>query len=204
MVSTVKMAGGGGTISPVAGTAQEVLDRSKTAWGAWGTAVKGGRSRDWSMTGLSCYKVSSTGLSIDQAETQFDAISGGTSNWPLPLSTSMVLTLNTGGPGARRRGRTYLGGFGTGAMGTTNAESGRFLTALCLAEAQYWAGLLNALDAANGPNTSALNPVVISNTSSPPAAFTITSVRAGNVPDVQRRRTADQVEAFQTVAVVPG
>lgn len=115
----------------------------------------------------------------------------------------MVVTLLTGAPGARRRGRSYLGGFVVGAMDNSTLRRGYFVPGVRNSEGTAFAGFLSAInDAAATSDGRQHGACVVSNASSPPSARWITQVRVGDVPDVQRRRSASQIESYATTDVV--
>ena len=203
MVTTVKM--GRGSTAPtgsIGATAEEIATATIASINTWLTSLSGTRIVGWTGTGVDYYLVGSNGLAYQQASRGVTAPAGNLSAAALPLETAMVLTLLTGGPGARRRGRTYMGGFSTAVMSAVATERGKFIATQALAQANHFKTLLQGLTTACASLTGgALVPVVVSNASTPPSGYTITSIRVGDVPDVQRRRTDSQVESFQSVAV---
>jgi hypothetical protein len=193
MVTTVRLAQGTpNPTGPLSASAAQVAAAAAPHFDTWRTAVASRRIAQWQPLDLTVYRISGTGLADDQATAVVNTGAGTGTGAALPLETSLVISLLTGAPGARRRGRTYLGGFLASMMSSVSTERGRFQASSVTAELTAFEGLLTGLRGLSQSVPGALLPVVVSGATTPPSAFTITQVRCDDVPDVQRRRTKDQ------------
>lgn len=117
----------------------------------------------------------------------------GTSTSIHPYPTSVVCTLQTALAGRRHRGRFYWPG-----LGLTIAGNGRIGGTDVGNMAVAFADLLERIgEYAGGPDP--LRPAVVSTVGD--EVTPVTSVRVGDVPDTQRRRRNNLVEAYQTAPV---
>lgn len=118
------------------------------------------------------------------------ATGAGTATGSNPLQVAMVVTLLTGSAGRRNRGRMYLP-----ATGVVMVDH-MFSSARVDAAAQGVRDLLAGL----GSETPPKPPVVVSTAGS--SAKPITSVRADNKPDIQRRRANKLIETHSLTVVL--
>lgn len=125
---------------------------------------------------------------------------GSSSAALLPLEVAAVATFDTYRTGPKGRGRFYVPGITTGALGTQGRWSTDFQGNL----AENTAGLLSDI-ALESPTPTALHirPVVTG-----PSGFNrysvIKQVRSGSVPDAQRRRRNRVAETYVPAEVVYG
>lgn len=158
------------------------------------------------LTGLNPSGVTVTGCRFEardlngELENVAEALRGtpvvGTSSTVHPLQTSIVLSLRTTDSTARGKGRLYWPALGI-ALDSSTARFGslgvdNFLTAMNA----YLAGVETAIEGVGGMTTAAL--AVWSR--STPKVSPVVSLRAGNVPDVQRRRRDKVTETYLTQA----
>lgn len=114
---------------------------------------------------------------------------------PLPNQCCLVVTLMTGRPGRRYRGRIYLPFIGAA------LTSGQLTSAQCTTYANAVAGHLSAVKDANGTGGfQPANPAVMSSVVS--ALTPITQVRVDSKIDIQRRRAEKQVASFSATGAV--
>lgn len=109
-----------------------------------------------------------------------------------PLQSSCVITLQTATPGGRGRGRVYWP-----ALNYANTATGRFSTSNLLALLTDFAQFANAIEAIPDPD---FLPHLAVRSVVDHQCRLITTLRAGNVPDTQRRRRDALIETYQAVA----
>ena len=123
----------------------------------------------------------------------------GTSAVNHPMQTSIVLSLRSTDSTARGKGRLYWPGIGIAMVTATlrfNATVvGDYLTNMNA----YLASIRTAVRSVGGMTTASL--AVWSRTT--PKTEPVVSLRAGDVPDVQRRRRDKLVETYVSAAVAP-
>lgn len=120
----------------------------------------------------------------------------GTSSTIHPLQTSIVLSLRSTDSTARGKGRLYWPALGMAMDASTARFSASGVDNFLTAMNTYLGDIEEAIQAVGGMTTAALS--VWSRTT--PKTSVVTSLRAGNVPDVQRRRRDKVVEAYLTQA----
>jgi hypothetical protein len=117
----------------------------------------------------------------------------GTDTVSLPWEVALAMTLESGRRGAANRGRTYLGPFGTGIL----AGAGNFDPTKVQALATAFAGgVVHAINAGTGCDVHVVSKFW--NDSIP-----VSSVRAGVVPDSQRRRRQAVPENYGASVATP-
>lgn len=123
----------------------------------------------------------------------------GSSATPHPFQTAIVLSLLTGQAGASGKGRLYFPATGipltAGTLRITSTAQGDFLTGMnsWLAQVRAQVRLVGGWSAASlgvWSRTQASSRVVL-------------TVRAGDVPDTQRRRRDSVSEGYTSAAVAP-
>jgi hypothetical protein len=132
-----------------------------------------------------------TGRTSTAAQATFAPNTGGIDNAHLPSEVALAVTLNTGIPGRRNRGRVFLGGLSTSLVDQT---TGRCKSARAATIAQAVAKFLQASRDQTG-DIDAFRAVVYSRVGQ--VTSPITRVTVGDVMDVQRRRRASLVEVRQ-------
>lgn len=129
------------------------------------------------LTKVSVYHYAAGGSQASGQAEQAVNIPGTRATPGSPLSTSVVVTTLTGAPGRSNRGRMYLPFVGLMGLDGRLADP---------TAAQRMAQAVAAFLGAIRGDGDGFTPVVVSTTHT--AAKTITSVRADDVPDSQRRR----------------
>lgn len=163
-----------------AGSAQVVADAVVAAWPTFlndpAGPPAGGLSVGTTYTDVGAYILDAGGRSVAQAAAAFPPNVTGLSGTSLPLQLAMAVSLSTELAGRRGKGRVYLGGLAPTSLGAL----GRFQPDFCDGVAESFANFVTALAAAGH------QLVVASQTAN--QANPVTTVRVGDVPDVQRRR----------------
>lgn len=119
----------------------------------------------------------------------------------LPYEVAMALSLGTALRGPRHRGRIYLGPFTSGVMAGVNLSGGTNTPAAAAADGLF-SGVQNEIAHAFGADfvdpvrlTTGVRLNVLSQKFG--ESYAVTGVRAGAVPDSQRRRRRAQLESYQ-------
>jgi len=152
------------------------------------TALTSMMSEAMSINRVDVYEYGETGPAIAQGVAQFSWSGTGTIRGP--LSTCCVIRHDTAVVGRSFRGRTYWP-----AAGVTISTGGKL--SLVGGVATEFAELLN--DIAGASPDPLTVPVVYSPTRN--QVTSVTTVRAGDAPDTQRRRDDGLAEIFQTATV---
>lgn len=161
-----------------------VLDGGETDY----TSLTAMMSEAMSLTGVQVYEFGDSGPAVAQGIATYNWSGVGTIRGP--LSTCCVIRHDTTVVGRSFRGRTYWP-----AAGTTITTGGKL--ALLTGVATEFAELLNDIAAAS-PDPLTV-PVVYSPTRD--LLTPVSTVRAGDAPDTQRRRDDGLAEIFQTATV---
>lgn len=182
-----------------------IQDHANTIRDAWlgflttayvGSSVQSVLSASTLYTDVKLYDIDPvTAKTTDLAQAVFTAAARGTSTTVLPNQVALAVTLDTGQPGRTKRGRLYLGGFGSGLLETA---SGRLKATEANTIAQAFADFLQK-SRDQSLDIDAYRPVVFSRVGS--SALPILSVSIGNVMDTQRRRRDSLVEARTSAEV---
>lgn len=186
--------------APIAVSATEC---AAVAAGIHGIAVPG------TLTALNPAGVSMTGTRVEArdlngalenvAEVARTTPVVGTSATTHPLQTSIVLSLLSVDSTARGKGRLYWPALGIALNSSTlrfsTAPVGDYLAGMNA----YLASIRAAIRAVGGMTTASL--AVWSRTT--PKTEIVVNVRAGDVPDVQRRRRDKLIETYVSAAVAP-
>lgn len=114
----------------------------------------------------------------------------GTGATTHPLQTSAVASLRTDFPGAQGRGRLYFPATGASLGSGTARFSTSNMNSFVLGVKTLMAACTTAIQPTLGPNSL----IVWSRTAG--ATHAVTQLRAGDVPDVQRRRRDQLVELY--------
>lgn len=149
----------------------------------------------YAVTGCSAYVYGDSGTLVEQAASDA-VVELGSGGQRMPHSTAIVASLITGVPGRRTRGRIYLPL--TGAEVATNNGLLPLVGQQLVADSVA-AALEDLRVAGYDVGADGLDPVVVSTTGG--LATPITTVRVGNVPDVQRRRRNGLAETYASAAV---
>lgn len=131
---------------------------------------------------------------VAQAEAPRSSAVVGTGATPHPFQTSIVVSLRSDFPGGQGRGRLYFPATGAAMTAATlRFNSGTPASALVGVKA-----LLTAISGAITPTLGSNSLVVWSRVGA--ISHQITSLRAGDVADVQRRRRDSALELYDTTA----
>lgn len=179
-------------------TLQQTVDAVKTSFDQkWaGSQPSGGAFKDFFTSGTTFSKVTGyarpldpTGDATDVAEATFSGKVGEGTGSSLPAEASTVVSLLTGQPGKRRRGRMYLPAMTAGSLAT----DGKLSTSRQESTAQWAAAFLGDV------NDGFKFACVWSRTNM--ALYRITGVVVGNQVDVQTRRQNAIPETYYTQSV---
>jgi hypothetical protein len=144
-------------------------------------------------TTVDVYALSAAGLAEEQAQATFGTTAKGIgTSSALPPEVALTVSLRTGLPGRRMRGRLYLGGFTTSALGDTGIAT----TAVQQQVAQALQRFGTDMKMQTATSVDTLNWVVLSRAAT--ATTAITQVRVGSLFDVQRRRQHSLSETFDS------
>lgn len=142
------------------------------------------------ITGVRLEARSRAGVLEAQADQPRAVAVPGTGATTHPLQVSIVASLRTGFPGARGRGRLYFPATGPSLVSGSGRFTGPNVNSFILGVKT----LLSGFTADILPTLGANDLVVWSRTGT--ALHEVTSLRAGDVPDVQRRRRDQLVEVY--------
>lgn len=145
------------------------------------------------ITGVRLEQRERDGSLVGQMEKPRSSPLVGTGTVILPLQTSIVVSLASIYPGGQGRGRLYWP-LTAGALGTLNHRYSGTQLSTFLTNFKAYLGLIEAAIVAT---TTAADLVVWSRTGT--AYHTVVKMRAGDVPDVQRRRRDSLVESYSIV-----
>lgn len=148
------------------------------------------------VTGVRVEQRESTGELIAQLEQQKGTPITGTGNTPHPIQTAMVLSLITAHAGPSGRGRLYWPATGVAIDINTLRFSSGVVTGFLTDMETYLSAIEAAIEATAG---SAPLSVWSRKTL---GTFGVVRLRAGNVPDVQRRRRDALVETYSSLDYV--
>lgn len=159
-----------------------------------GSSLTGLNPSTWSLTGCRVEARDLNGELESVAEAARGTAVVGTSSVVHPLQTSIVLSLRSTDSTARGKGRLYWPALGM-AIDTTTARFGaagvdNFITGMNA----YLAAIRAEIRSIGGMSTASL--AVWSRTT--PKVSVVTTLKAGNVPDVQRRRRDKVTETYLT------
>lgn len=175
---------------------QVATNRMVTAWSDMITTAVGGDAPQQNLANTTIYQsvdayvLDSAGHATQQATAQFPAGTiAGVSNSILPNEVAMCLSLITAVPGRTARGRLFMGGLAA----STLTSAGRFKPGVCDTFAHSFAGFVYGLSA---PGPGGIVLAVLSKTAG--RLNNITSVKVGDVPDVQRRRRNRLFESYSS------
>lgn len=124
------------------------------------------------------------------------AIPGSAAN-AHPAQTSVVVSLRTSSSSATGKGRLYWPATGLTVQPTTLRFNGTQLTSFLTGMESYLALVRTAIRGVGGMNTAVLAVWSRTNASTLP----VLQLRAGDVPDVQRRRRDKFIESYISVPV---
>lgn len=156
------------------------------------TVVKGLISSNGRIRRVRIYRYADVGSPATHQGASTAAEISGSGTAQQACQVSLVVSLMTGFPGGRNRGRMYFPAVGAGitTAGTTGSGSQGNATNL--------AALLASI-AEGSPESTLTLPAVVSEAAS--AVTAVTSIRLGNVPDTQRRRRDALVETYYVAAI---
>lgn len=161
-------------------------------------AMLGALSQAGKITYLRASRVGTNGRESDVAQIDLATPVPGTGAAIHPAQTAIVLSLQTGAPGARNRGRLYLPGLGLTLQGGRVGVND--LGQLTIDAADFIKQLRSSGDAlAGGGVTGVAYPSVVSTVAS--GGRNVTSVRVGNRLDSQRRRAESEKEVYSVASV---
>lgn len=162
-----------------------------------GSSLTGLNPSTWTLTGCRVEARDLNGELESVAEAARGTAVVGTSSVVHPLQTSIVLSLRTTDSTARGKGRLYWPALGM-AIDTTTARFSavgvdNFITGMNT----YLAAIRAEIRSIGGMSSASL--AVWSRTT--PKVAPVVTLKAGNVPDVQRRRRDKVVESYLTADV---
>lgn len=149
------------------------------------------------ITGVRIEQRESEGTLVAQLEQQRATAVVGTGNAPHPIQTSIVLSLITARAGASGRGRLYWPASGV-ALDSNTLRFGSGVVTGFLTDMETY---LSAIQAAIEATTTDAPLAVWSRKTL--GTFSVVRLRAGDVPDVQRRRRDALVETYRSLDYTP-
>lgn len=163
----------------------ELADAAATSL-ASSTALRDLLTLQAGVAGLATYYYGPTGPAVLQGEAEIAV--GGAGSINAPFNTAMVFSLRTASPGRSGRGRVYWPAIGVDmTAGGKRVNQG--------SPALEFADMLTAMEAAG--SEFGLTLCVYSPTKD--LVTPVTTIQMGDVPDVQRRRSDNLVETYQSV-----
>lgn len=145
------------------------------------------------VTGVRVEQRESTGTLIAQLEQQKATPAAGTGTSPHPIQTAIVLSLITAHAGPSGRGRLYWPATGVAIDSGTLRFSSGVVTGFLTDMETYLSAIEAAVEATAGSAPLAVWSRKTLGT------FSVVRLRAGNVPDVQRRRRDALVETYSSL-----
>lgn len=186
------------TVNPGGGAIADVADLSLTAatlfqsefWGI--SSIEGTFPNSVYFIGARVTQMDASGATMASAETLLSTPTNGTQTEALPPQCAIVVSLVTGFPGARGRGRMYLPTPGIVAVDTR----GRITAASRDEIAARMRDFFNQWN--SDPGTF---PVAVASDVGEQVA-TVNSIRVGNIVDTQRRRRDQLPEVYKAENII--
>jgi hypothetical protein len=157
----------------------------------WSTGITAMMNVNTTVTGVRLEARVQIGGGLEaQAEAPRAVPVPGTGATTHPIQTALVASLRTDFPGPSNRGRLYFPGTGASLVSGSSRYTTANMNSFILGVKALLNGINTSIQPTLGPNTL----VVWSRTGG--SVNAVTSLRAGDVPDVQRRRRDQLVEIY--------
>lgn len=182
---------------------QEIADKVRDEWmdlldftSSVAVTLKSILSNQVTYKTVDAYALDTNGHAETQAQSTFTTRNVGTSAaLAMPPECAIVASLRTGLPGRSKRGRLYLGGFVSSALGTGGTVTNNVQKTISEGLADFGTAMKFAVPV----GTDRLNWSVLSRTLG--QTNKVTQIRVGNLWDVQRRRQSALTEAFNDSSI---